>query len=146
MTKAFALSLQSLGTCSSFHAENLVRRCLTRITYFANRGSRDSYYVFTCPTTNWESLRIISLSVDIATANSILARMTSYSDSLFESLKPSRIAYLILSPPKDFIADQCRALVCRDAPSTLRATNLNWQSTFQVGGFQLESRLRFAPS
>ena len=118
-TKAFDISLQS-GTCSSFHAEKLARRCLTRITYFDIRGSRGSYSAFTCPTTNWESLRIISLSANIAATNSIPARMASYSDSLFEALKPSRIAYSILSPPRDFIADQCQAHVCRDAPSTLR--------------------------
>ena len=89
MAKASAFSLQSLGTCSSFHAEKLARHCLTKATYFAIRGSRDLYSVFTCPTTNWESLRIISLSADIVTANSTPARMASYSDSLFEALRPS---------------------------------------------------------
>ena len=96
------------------------RRCLTRVTYLAIRGSRDSYSAFTCPTTNWESLRIISLSTYIVVANSIPARMASYSDSLFEALKPNRIACSILSPPWDLNYRPMSALVCRDAQSTLR--------------------------
>ena len=32
VAKAYALSLQSLETCSSFHAEILARRCLTSVT------------------------------------------------------------------------------------------------------------------
>ena len=84
--KAFALSLESLGTCSSFHVEKPARRCLTRVTYFVIQGSLNSYSTFTCPTTNWESLRIISLSIDSAAANSIPARIASYTDSLFEAL------------------------------------------------------------
>ena len=87
--KASAFSLQSLEMCSSFQAEKLPKRCLIRVTYFAIRGSRDSYFVFTCLTTNWESLRIMSLSADNVAASSIPARMASYSDSLFEALKPS---------------------------------------------------------
>ena len=89
VAKASALSLQSLETCLSFHAEKIARRCLTRVTYFTIRGSRDSYSVFTYPTTNWELLRIISSSVDIVAANSTPARMASYLDSLFEALKHS---------------------------------------------------------
>ena len=76
--------------------------------------------MFTCPTTNWESLRIISLSVDSVDANSIPARMASYSDSLFEALKPNRIACSSLSPPEDFNCRPMSAPVCRDASSTLR--------------------------
>ena len=123
--KASALSLQSLETCSSFHLEKLARRCLTKVTYFATRGSRDSYSAFTCPTTNWESLRIISLSVDIAVVNSIPTRMDSYSDSLFEAMKSNRIAYSILSPPGDFNCKPMPTLVFRDAPSTLRVRQFN---------------------
>ena len=37
--KACALSLESLGTCSSFHVEKPARCCLIRVTYFAIRGS-----------------------------------------------------------------------------------------------------------
>ena len=118
--KASALSLKSLGMCSSFHVEKLARRCFTKVTYFAIQESRDSYPTFFCSTTNWESLRIISLSTDIAAANSIPATMASYSGSLFKALKPSRIACLILSPPGDFNCRPMSAPVCRDAPSTLR--------------------------
>ena len=56
-SKAFSFSLESVGTCSSFYVEKPARRCLTRATYFNIRGSLDSYSAFTCPTTNWESLR-----------------------------------------------------------------------------------------
>ena len=118
--KAPAFSLQSLRMCSSFQAEKLPKRCLTRVIYFTIQGSRDSYSAFTCPTTNWESLRIMSLSADIAAFNSILARMASYSDSLFEALKPNRISCSILSPLGDFSCRPMPAPVCRVTPSTLR--------------------------
>ena len=110
--KASAFSLLSLGMCSSFHAEKLAKRCLTRGTYFIIQGSRDSYSAFTCPNTNWKSLLIISLSTDIATANSIPTRMALYSDSLFEALKPRRIACSILSPPEDFNCKPMLASIC----------------------------------
>ena len=100
--KASAFSLQSMGMCSSFQAEKLPNRCLTRVTYFAIQGSRDSYSVFICPTTNWESLQITSLSANIVVSSSIPTRMASYSDSLYETLKPSRIGFSILSPLGDF--------------------------------------------
>ena len=76
--------------------------------------------MFTCPTTNWESLRIMSLSVDNAVASSIPAKMASYSNSLFEALKPNRIACSILSPLEDFSCRPMPALVCQDGASTLR--------------------------
>ena len=120
VAKASALSFQSLKTCSSFHAKKLAMHCLTRVTYFAIRGSRDSYSPFTYPTTNWESLRIIILSADIAAVSSIPARMASYSDSLFKALKPSQIACSILSPPRDFNCRPMTTPVCRDTLSTLR--------------------------
>ena len=82
--------------CSSFQAENLSKRCLTKDTYFAIRGSHDSYSSFTCPTTNCESLRIKSMSAYTITASSIPTSMASYSDSLLEVLKPKRIACSIL--------------------------------------------------
>ena len=49
---ASAFSLDSLGTCSSFQTGKLFKRCFTRETYFAIRGSRDSNSSLTCPTTN----------------------------------------------------------------------------------------------
>ena len=88
-TKASAFSLQSLMICSSFQAEKPSKRCFTKDTYFAIRGSRDSYSSFTYPTTNCESLRIRSLSVDTVAASSIPASMAPYSDSLFEALMPN---------------------------------------------------------
>ena len=118
--KVSACSLQSPGMCSIFQDEKLPKRCLTRVTYFAIRGSRDSYSAFTCPTTNWKSLRIISFSVNVATSSLIPARMDSYYDSFFEALKPRQIACSILSPLGDFSCRPMSASVCRDTLSTLR--------------------------
>ena len=117
--RASALSLQSLGMCSSFQIGNLLKHCLTRSTYFTIRGSRDSNSSFTCPTTNWESLRTRSLLVDRVAASSSPTRMASYSDSLLEALNPSRIAYSILSPDEDLNCKPMLAPVCLDAPSML---------------------------
>ena len=77
---AFAFSLESLGTCSSFQTEKMFKRCFTQETYFAIRGSWDSNSSLTCLTTNWESLRIKSLSADRAAAGSSPTRMVSYSE------------------------------------------------------------------
>ena len=52
--------------------------------------------------------------------SSIPARMTSNSDSLLEALKPKRIACSIFSMVGDLSCRPTPALVCRDAPSTLR--------------------------
>ena len=112
--KAFAFSLQSLVTYSSFQAEKLSNCCLTKDTYFAIRRSRDSYSSFTCPTTNCESLRIKSLSADTVTASSIPTSMASYSDLLLETLKPKRIACSIFSPAGD--------LSCKPMPTPFDET------------------------
>ena len=118
--KAFAFSLQSLVMCSSFQVEKLSKRCLTKDTYFSIQGSRDSYSSFTYPTTNYESLRIRSLSADTITASSIPISMTSYPDSLLEALKPKRIACSILSLARDLSCKPMSAPIFRDAQSTLR--------------------------
>ena len=138
VTKASTFSLQSPEMCSSFHAEKLARRCLTRVTYFAIWGSQDSYSVFTCPTTNQESLRIISLSADIVVANSIPSRMASYYVSLFEALKPIWIACSILFAPGDFNCRPMLAPVCRDAPSTLRVHQFKLSG--HVSGWGISAR------
>ena len=117
---ASAFSLESLGTCSSFQTGKLFKRCFSRETYFAIRGSRDSNSLLTCPTTNWESLRIKSLLADKAVASSSPAKMASYSDSLLEALNPSRIACSILSPDRVLNCKPMPALNCLDAPSILR--------------------------
>ena len=84
----YAFSLESLGTCSSFQIEKLFKRCFTRETYFAIRGSQDSNSSLTCPTINWESLQIKSLSVDKEAASLSSGRMALYFDSLLEALNP----------------------------------------------------------
>ena len=122
--KASTFSLQSLVMCLSFQTEKLSKHCLTKDTYFAIRGSHDSYSSFTCPTTNCESLRIRSLSADIATACSIPANIASYSDSLLEGLKPKRIACSILSSTGDLSCKLMPTPVYQDAPSTLRIHQL----------------------
>ena len=116
---ASAFSLESLGTCSSFQTEKLFKRCFTRETYFSIRGFRDSNSSLTCPTTNWESLRIKSLSADRAAASSSPARMASYSDSLLEAWNPSQIACSILSPDGVLNCKPMPAPDCLDAPSIL---------------------------
>ena len=131
--------------CSNFQAEKLPKRCLTMVTYFAIRGSQDSYSAFTYPTTNWESLRIMSLLANIAPASSIPARMTSYSDSLFEALKPSLISCSILSRLEDF---RCRLMpvpVYRDAPSTLRVHKLKLSEHVSVWGISARKSTRTCP-
>ena len=117
---ASAFSLESLGTCSSFLTGKLFKRCFTRETYFAIRGSRDLNYSLTSSTTNWESLRIKSLSVDKAAASSSPARMASYFDSLLEALNPSRMACSILSPDGVLNCKSMPAPDCLEAPSILR--------------------------
>ena len=99
--KASAISLQSLGMCSTFQTGKMLKCCFTRVTYFTIRGSWDSNSSLTCPTPNWESLRTRSLSIDRVAASSNPARMALYSDSLLEALNMSRIACSILSPDGD---------------------------------------------
>ena len=118
--KASALSLESLGTCSSFQAERVLNLYLTREAYFAIRGSLDSNYALTCPTTSCESLRIKRLLAPTASASSSPAIMAPYSDSLLEALKPKQTACSILSPVGEI---NCRLILapdCLEAPSTQR--------------------------
>ena len=131
--------------CYSFQDEKLLKRCLTRVTYFAIRGSRDSYSAFTCPTTNWKLLQIMSLSVDNAAASSIPVRMASYSDSLFEVLKPNRIACLILSLLGDFSYRPMPTPVCLDAPSTLRVHQFKLSGHGSVWGIYARKFARTCP-
>ena len=117
--KASALSLESLGTCSSFQAERVLNLYLTREVYFAIRGSLDSNYALTCPTTSCESLRIKRLLAPTASASSSPTIMAPYSDSL-EALKPKQTACSILSPVGEI---NCRLILapdCLEAPSTQR--------------------------
>ena len=117
--RASAFSLESLGICSNFQTEKLLKRCFTRETYFTIRGSRDSNSSLTCPTTNQESLWTKSLQADRAAASLSPARIASYSDSLLEALNPSRIACSILSPDRDFNCKPMPSPVCLDALSIL---------------------------
>ena len=78
VARASAFSFQSLGMYFSFQVEKLPKSCLIRVTYLAIRGSQESYSAFTCPTTNWESLQIISLPANIAATSSISTRMPSF--------------------------------------------------------------------
>ena len=96
--KASALSLRSLGTCSSFQAERVLSLCLTKEAYFVIRGSLDSNFALTCITTSCESLRIRRLLAPTARASSTSATKASYSKSLLEASKPKLTACSILSP------------------------------------------------
>ena len=78
--KASALSLESLGTCSSSQVERVLNFCLTREAYFAIRGSLDSNSALIFPTTSCESLLIERLSVPTTSASSRPAIKASYFD------------------------------------------------------------------
>ena len=120
MAKASALSLWSLGTCSSFQAERVLNFCLTRESYFVILGSLDSNSALTCPTTSCESLRIKRLSAPTTSMSSRPVIMASYSDSLLEVLKPKRTTYSILSPVGEVNCRPMSAPDCLEAPSTQR--------------------------
>ena len=122
--KASALSLQSLGTCSSFQTEKLLKRFFTKETYFSIRGSWDSNSALTCLTTNFESLSIKGLSEDTTATSSIPDNMASHFDSLLEALKPNRITCSILSPVGHFSCRPMLAPVCLNTPSTLSVHQL----------------------
>ena len=96
--KALALSLLSLGTCSSFQVVRVLNFCLTIEAYFAIRGSLDSNSALTCPTTSCESLLIKRLLAPTTSACSSPVIMASYSYLLLEALKPKQTACSILSP------------------------------------------------
>ena len=118
--KALALSLWSLGTCSRFQAERVLSFCLAREAYFAIRGSLDSNFVLTCPTTSYESLWIRRLSTPTARAGSTPAIKALYSDSLLEASKLKRTAFSILSPTWEVNCRPMPAPDCLEAPSTQR--------------------------
>ena len=120
VAKTSALSLESLGTCSSFQAEKVLNLCLTREACFAIRGSLDSNYALTCPTTSCELLRINRLLAPTARASSTPAIMASYSDSLLEAPKPKRTACSILSPVGEVNCRPMSAPECLEAPSMQR--------------------------
>ena len=136
--KASTLSLESLGTCSSFQAERVLNFCLTREAYFSIRGSLDSNSALTCPTTNYESLRIERLSAPTVSASSRSTIMASYFDSLLEALKPIRTACSILSPVGEVNCRPMPASDCLEAPSTQRVHQPF--SSGQVSGCWISAR------
>ena len=118
--KALALSLMSLGTCSSFQVVRVLNFCLIREAYFAIRGSLDSNSALTCPTTSCKSLRIKRLLAPTTSSSSSPSNMASYSNSLLEALKPKRTASSIISMVGEV---NCRLMLapdCLEAPSTQR--------------------------
>ena len=118
--KASALSLRSLGTCSSLQVERVLSFCLDNEAYFVIRGSLDSNSAFTCPTTSYEWLRIRRLSAPTARASSTSAIKASYSDSLLEASKPKRTACSIIFPVGEVNCRLIPAPDCLEAPSTQR--------------------------
>ena len=105
--------------CSSFQNGKLLKLCFTRDTYFTIQGSRDLNSSLTCPTTNWESLWMRSLSADKVVVSSSPAKMASYSDSLLKAPNPSRISCSILSPDRDRNCKPMPSPICLDTPSML---------------------------
>ena len=109
--------------------------CLTREAYFAIRGSLDSNYALTYPTTSCEYLRIERLSALTASASSSPSIMASYSDSLLEALKPKRTACSILSPVGEINYRPMPTPDCLEAPSTQRVHQPF--SSWQVSGYAI---------
>ena len=136
--KASAISLRSLGTCSSFQAGRVLNFCLTREAYFIIRGSLDSNSALTCPTSSCESLRIKRLSPPTVSASSRPAIMALYSNSLLEAPKPKRIACSILSPVGEVNCRSMPAPDCLEAPSTQRVHQPF--SSGQVSGCEISAR------
>ena len=136
--KASPLSLESLGTCSSFQVMRALNFCLTREAYFSIRGSLHLNSTLTCPTTSCESLRIKTLSAPTVSASSSPATMASYSDLLLEALKPKRTACSILSPVGEVNCRPMPAPDCLEAPSTQRAHQPF--SFGQVLGYRISTR------
>ena len=137
-TKASTLSLQSLGTCSSFQAERVLNFCLTRKAYFAIRGSLDSNSALTYPTTSCESLRIERLFALTMSASSRSAIMASYADSLLEALKHKRTACSILSLVGEVNCRPMPSPDCLEASSTQRVHQPF--SSGQVSGCRISAR------
>ena len=116
----------------------MLNLCLTREAYFAIRGSLDSNFALTCPTTSCESLRINRLLAPMARVSSTPAIMASYSDSLLEASKPKRTACSIFSPVGEV---NCRPMSdpdCLEAPSTKRVHQPF--SSGQVSGCGISTR------
>ena len=98
----------------------MLNLCLIREAHFSIWGSLDSNSALTCPTTSCESLRIKRRLAPTTSASSNPTIMASYSDSLFEALKPKRTACLILSPVGEVNCRPIPAPECLEAPSTQR--------------------------
>ena len=144
--KASALSLESLGTCSSSQVERVFNFCLTKEAYFSIRGSLDSNSALTCPTTSRESLRIESLSAPMASASSRPTIKASYFDSLLEALKPKRTACSILSPVEEVNCRPMQLLTVWKPHQRKGSTCPSCPGKYRAAGFLRGSKLRLAPS
>ena len=138
VAKASTLSLESLGTCSSFQVGRVLNFCLTREAYFAIQGSLDSNSGLTYPTTNCESLRIERLLAPTTSASSRPAIKASYSDSLLEALKPKWTACSICSPVGEV---NCRPMPAPDCLEALSTQRVHQLFPFgQVSGYRISTR------
>ena len=146
MAKASALSLRSLGICSSFQAEKLLNFCLAKEAYLAIRGSLDSNSALICPTTSCESLWIIRLPTPTMRASSIPVIKASYSNSLLEASKPKQTTCSIFSPIGEV---NCRPIPdpdCLEAPSMQRVHQPRYSGVCWAAGVLQGSRPRLVPS
>ena len=119
-TNASAFSFESLGMCLSFQSVKLSSHCLTKLAYLTMGWYRVLYSLFTCPTTSWESLDMMSFSEDTDFARLILTKIASYFVSLLNVGKSSRMACSILSPIWALSCKPTPTLVWQEALSTLR--------------------------
>ena len=114
---ASTILFESLRICSSFQAAKLLSHCLTRLACLTMLWSRISYSLFTCPTSSWESLHMMSFSEDTDFTRSIQAKIISNSVSLLYAGKSSCMASSILSLVRALSCKPTPAPVWRKAPS-----------------------------
>lgn len=102
LASALAFKFSIRGTHRIAHSFSFPKRPSTRVRQRAMRSSLASYSLWICLTINWESLHISNLIATKVRARSNPTKTASYSTSLLEARKPSRIAYSSNSPIGDY--------------------------------------------
>ena len=118
--KASARTLSTWGTFSIVHSPNRCRVSLTFVRYRVMRSSLAPYSSYTCLTTSWEWLQILSLETDSVSAMSNSNRMASYSASLFNVGNPKWMACSSCSPIGDYSSSPTPDPNDREVPSTCK--------------------------
>ena len=100
-TKASTCTFYMWGILLIAHSFSWFRAPLTLVKYWVMRPSLALYSLWICPTMSWESLQILILEAERASARFSLDRMASYSVSLLDVGNPSRMACSSCSPIGD---------------------------------------------